>query len=36
MHLKILDIKNFRALEDIHAEFDGRVNVIVGSNATVY
>lgn len=33
MHIKNLAIKNFRALEDIHVDFDNRVNVIVGPNA---
>lgn len=33
MHLKYLKVKNFRALEDIHVEFDSHVNVIVGPNA---
>src|SRR4051812_34183992 len=33
MHLRTLKIKNFRALEDIHVEFDRRVSVIVGPNA---
>lgn len=33
MHLKALKVKNFRALEDIHVDFDSNVNVIVGPNA---
>ena len=33
MHLRTVKIKNFRALEDVHVEFDKRVNVIVGPNA---
>ena len=33
MHIKKLKIKNFRALEDIHVEFDNSVSVIVGPNA---
>lgn len=33
MHLKSLDVRNFRALDEIHAEFDDSVNVIVGPNA---
>lgn len=33
MHLTSIKIKNFRALEDIHAEFTSSVNVIVGPNA---
>ena len=33
MHLINVKIKNFRAIEDIHVEFDSRVNVIVGPNA---
>jgi energy-coupling factor transporter ATP-binding protein EcfA2 len=33
MHLKSLTVKNFRSIEDIHVEFDKRVNVIVGPNA---
>ncbi len=33
MHIRTLKIKNFRALEDVHVEFDRRVNVIVGPNA---
>lgn len=33
MHIKSLEIKNFRALEDINVEFDNRVNIIVGPNA---
>lgn len=34
MHLKSVNIKNFRALEDVSVEFDNLVNVIVGPNAT--
>ena len=33
MYLKMLEVKNFRALEDIRVEFNPRVNVIVGPNA---
>lgn len=33
MHLVSVKIKNFRAIEDIHVEFNNRVNVIVGPNA---
>ncbi|WP_321899765.1 ATP-dependent nuclease [Paraburkholderia heleia] len=33
MHIRKIWIKNFRALEDINADFDGRVSVIVGPNA---
>lgn len=33
MYLKVLEVKNFRALEDIRVEFNPRVNVIVGPNA---
>jgi predicted ATPase len=33
MHIHSIKIKNFRALEDIYVEFDGKVNVIVGPNA---
>jgi predicted ATPase len=33
MHLHSVNIKNFRALEEIYVEFDARVNVIVGPNA---
>lgn len=33
MHIQQVQIKNFRALEDIEITFDNRVNVIVGPNA---
>jgi predicted ATPase len=33
MHIRKVWIKNFRALEDIHADLDSRVSVIVGPNA---
>ena len=33
MHIHSLSVKNFRALEDIYIEFDGKINVIVGPNA---
>jgi predicted ATPase len=33
MHIYSIKIQNFRALEDIYVEFDGKVNVIVGPNA---
>ena len=33
MHLVSVKIKNFRAIEDIHVDFNSRVNVIVGPNA---
>lgn len=33
MHLVSVKIQNFRAIEDIHVEFNNRVNVIVGPNA---
>ncbi len=33
MHIQSVSIKNFRALEEIQVEFDGKVNVIVGPNA---
>lgn len=33
MHIREIQIKNFRALEDIEVKFDNRVNVIVGPNA---
>lgn len=33
MHLRMLVVKNFRALEDIQVEFNTRVSVIVGPNA---
>src|SRR5262249_21253089 len=34
MHLKSVRIKNFRLLDDIDVTFDGKVNVIVGPNAS--
>jgi predicted ATP-dependent endonuclease of OLD family len=33
MHLRRLQIINFRAIENIEVEFDGLVNVIIGPNA---
>jgi predicted ATPase len=33
MHIHSLKVKNFRALEDIYVELDGKINVIVGPNA---
>lgn len=33
MHIHSITVKNFRALENIYVEFDGKVNVIVGPNA---
>jgi recombinational DNA repair ATPase RecF len=33
MLLRRISVKNFRALEDVEAEFDKPINVIVGPNA---
>jgi len=33
MHIRQIQVKNFRALDDIDTEFDSRVNVIIGPNA---
>lgn len=33
MRIKTLHVRNFRALEEIDVDFEGRVNVIVGPNA---
>lgn len=33
MHLRSLTVRNFRALKDIHVDFDKRVSVVVGPNA---
>src|ERR1700722_2698318 len=33
MYLKSLSVRNFRALEDIHLDFRGTADVIVGPNA---